>query len=328
MKIFSLSGLPSLVLSWSAAGLCHAAVLSVLPGSNNIPITRVIYGIPGSPDVVQTASVPVTHFGGGFNNHGVTGPLTNDPVTLKSVSLNHGGLLVDLNFVNSVGATVVNMNPQLASISGIGVFNHNGATVASNGPGGLSAFSTALASTFSNSNLRNFSYYDFLSPSPPTPGIPDYDVLYTQPMLPTDYIVITERNGNTFLRVTPLGMDGSPIANTNVLLFGGLQTDPPNGEGYSRYQWNSGYAAAGNFPTQAQAFTATSALKFFEGTGVTPVAIRGFRIDNDGEADVKIIIMGTTSFETRVIPEPSSFLLSLGAGVIFAFSRKRKRQTC
>jgi len=276
---------------------------------------------------MQTASVPITNFGNGFTNNGVTGPLSNNPVTLKSMRLNNGGLLVDLNFVNSVGATVVNVNPQLASISGIGVFNHNSANVTSDGLGGLSAFSTALASTFSNTNLRNFSYYDFLS-TPPTSGVPDYDVLYTQPMLPTDYIVITERNGNTFFRVTPLGMDGLPIASTNVLLFGGLITDPANGPSYSRYQWNSGYAAAGNFPSQAQAFTATSALKFFEGTGVTPVPIKGFRIDNDGEADVKIIIMSETSFETRVIPEPSSFLMSLGAGLLFALSRGRKRLAC
>jgi hypothetical protein len=145
-------------------------------------------------------------------------------------------------------------------------------------------------------------------------------------MLPSDYLVITERNGNTFFKVTPLGMDGLPIASTNELLFGGLPTDPANGPGYSRYQWNSGYAAAGNFPTQAQAFTAISALKFFEGTGTTPVPIKGFRIDNDGEADVKMIIMSETSFENRVIPEPSTFLMGLGAGLMFAFSRTRKRE--
>lgn len=323
MKISISSRLLCLVLSLIGMGPGHSAVLSVLSGTNNVPITRVIYGIPGAADVVQTSPVPVTDFGGGYNNHGVTGPLSNTPVTIKSMRLNNGGLIVDLNFVNSVGATVLNVNPQLASISGLGVFNHNNATIASNGPGGLTAFATALSSTFSNSNLRNFSYYDFLS-TPPTAGVPDYDVLYTQPMLPTDYIVITERNGNTFFRVTPLGMDGQPIASANVLLFGGLVTDLPNGPGYSRYQWNSGYAAAGNFPTQAQAFTATSAMKFFEGTGVTPVPIKGFRIDNDGEADVKIIIMSDSSFETRVIPEPSTFWMGLTAILLMVCSRKRK----
>jgi PEP-CTERM motif len=312
MKISISSGLLCLGFSLIGIGSSQAALLSVLSGTNNVPITRVIYGIPGSPDVVQTASVGVTDFGGGYNNHGVTGPLTDTPVNINSMRVNSGGLLVDLNFVNSVGATVVKVNPELASISGLGVFNHNSTTVASNGPGGLSAFSIALASTFSNSNLRNFSYYDFLSTSP-TFGVPDYDVLYTAPMMPGDYLLIA-------------GMDGLPIPSTNDLLFGGLPTDAPNGQAYSTYQWNSGYAAAGNFPTQAQAFTALSALKFFEGTGITPVPIKGFRIDNDGEADVKIMIMSETSFENRVIPEPSTFLMGLGAGLMFVFSRTRKQK--
>ncbi len=298
------------IISLISIGLAtagHAVTINVLPGVNNVPITRVTYEIPGSPDVVQRTP-----------EIGVTGPLTNTAVTVKSVQVNNGGLLVDLNFVNTMGATVINMNPELASISGIGVFNH-GNTTPSNGPGGLAAYTAALESTASDFDLRNFAYYDYVPSGSPTSGVPDYDILYAQPMAPTDYLLVSERNGNTYFEVTPLKQDGTPYEFANKLLFGG-----PGGAPYTVYDWNSGFAAAGNFPDQAQAFSVASASKFFEGTTETPGPIYGFRIDNDGEADVKMVVISNTPFEGRLVPEPSTFLLGLGAGLIFVFKRNRK----
>lgn len=319
---------------------CNAALLNVLPGLNNVEITQVIYeetkvttgGVVSQVTVTQNAPV-------GTANDGVTPPgsgfaFTNAPVRMNTVQVRPSpGILVDLHFVNSVGATVLNVNSELASINGIGVFNHtaSGGFTSLNtlSKDGIPAFSTALASTFSNNDLRNFSYYDFLSdkvsgaPRTPTLNVPDYDVLYTSPMLATDYIVISERNGNTFFEVTPLDVNGNVIAGANVLRFGGLQTDPANGASYSRYQWNTGYASPGNQPTQAQALTVAAGSKFFEGTGLTAVPIGGFRIDNDGEADVKMMIFSDTPFENRLIPEPSTFLMGLSAALLFAFSRNR-----
>lgn len=316
---------------------CNAALLNVLPGLNNVEITQVIYeetkvttgGVVSQVTVTQNAPV-------GTANDGVTPPgsgfaFSNAPVRMNTVQVRPSpGILVDLHFVNSVGATVLNVNPSLASISGVGVFNHtaSGGFTALNtlSNAGLPAFSTALASTFSNNDLRNFSFYDFLS-SPPNESTPfgthDYDILYTSPMLATDYIVISERNGNTFFEVTPLDVNGNVIAGANVLRFGGLQTDPANGDAYSRYQWNTGYASPGNLPTQAQALTVAAGSKFFEGTGLTAVPVGGFRIDNDGEADVKMMIFSDTPFENRLIPEPSTFLMGLSAALLFAFSRNR-----
>ena len=306
---------PSLVGLILLGGLVPglASTINVLPGVNNVPITQVIYEVPGSPDHVQTTTA-----------NGVVS-VADTPVKVKSVRVNNGGLLVDLNFVNTAGATVINVNPELASISGIGTFNH-GVTTMSDGAGGIPAFSSALASTVSDFDLRNFSFYDFLkvsgtqTPTTPAPGTPDYDILYTQPMKPTDYILVSERNGNTYFEVTPLKEDGTPFADANKLLFGG-----PGGNPYTVYDWNSGYAAAGNVSSQAQAFSVASINKFFENTSETPGEIYGFRIDNDGEADAKIVIISDTPFEGRAVPEPSAFMMSLGAGLLLAFRRDRRR---
>jgi hypothetical protein len=68
-----------------------------------------------------------------------------------------------------------------------------------------------------------------------------------------------------------------------------------------------------------------SGSKFFDGTTETPGPIYGFRIDNDGEADVKMVVISDTPFENRLGPEPSTSLLGLGAGLLFLLSRNRKR---
>ncbi len=291
-----------------------AATINVLPGVNNMPITRVTYEIPGVPDYVQTApAIGVVTVG-------------DTAVKVKSIQVDNNGLLVDLNFVNTLGATVININPELASISGIGTFNH-GVTTMSDGPGGIAAFSSALASTVSDFDLRNFSFYDFLkqsgtlTPTTPTPGTPDYDIIYNQPMKPTDYILVSERNGNTYFEVTPLKADGTPFAFAKKLLFGGAGGNP-----YTVYNWNSGFAAAGNVSTQAQAFSVASIQKFFENTTETPGDIYGFRIDNDGEADAKIVIISDTPFEGRLVPEPSAFMMSFGAVLLLVLRRKRLRE--
>lgn len=291
-----------------AARFCPAAVIHVTPLTNNVTIQQVTYSINGQ-DVVQTSEASgVSEVGDG-------------EVNVKSIRINNGGI-VDLEYINTAGATVRNVNPQLGSISGIGVFD-NGVYTPSNG--GLEAFATALAATTTNSDLRNFSYYDALQPSPPTSGIADYDLLYTRAMQPNDYVLVSERDGNTYFEVTPLKADGTPYVGANVLRYGG------NGGGsYQVYDWNSGYAAAGNVSTQAQAFSVTSVSKFFENTSVTPGPVYGFRIDNDGEADTKILIVSDNPFSDNppnpmLVPEPSSLLMSMGAGLFFLTSRKRRR---
>lgn len=298
-------------LSWLAVLLANpqgeAAVINVTPGFNSVTIQRVVYTINNADVIQNTEAVGVTSVG-------------NGEVNVKSIRVNHGGV-VDLEYINTAGATVLNVNPELASISGIGVFD-NGVTTTSNG-GGLEAFATAVAATTTNADLRNFVYYDYLS-APPTSNVPDYDLVYVRAMNPDDFVMVSERFGNTYFEVTPLDATGNPIAGANVLRFGGSGGDP-----YAVYDWNSGYAAAGNQPSQAQAFTMASVSKFFEGTSVTPTSVFGFRIDNDGEADTKILVVSNNSFDDNpfnpmLVPEPSSFLMAVGAGGFLLVRRKRR----
>jgi hypothetical protein len=70
---------------------------------------------------------------------------------------------------------------------------------------------------------------------------------------------------------------------------------------------------------QAMAFTVASAAKFFEGSQTAPQTVFGFRVDNDGEADVKFVGFSGNS----PIPEPSSALLSALSVLGLMLRRKR-----
>ena len=118
-------------------------------------------------------------------------------------------------------------------------------------------------------------------------------------------------------------VSSSPSSRVSCGTFGGA-----GGGSYSVYQWNSGYAAQTNQPTQAQAFSVASVSKFFEGTSETPGPVYGFRIDNDGEADTKIVVMSGNSFSDNplnpmLVPEPSVFLMSLAGGLFLLGARRR-----
>jgi hypothetical protein len=297
----------SLAICWMLLSAAQAAVVFVTPGLNNVAIQEVTYTVGGNDVVQSTEASGVSQTGDG-------------EVIVKSIKINDGGV-VTLSHFNTEGASVVNMNPGLELISGIGVFD-NGAATLSNG--GLAAFADAVEVTTTNSDLRNFIYYDFLSPGPPTPGVSDYDILYTRAMNLDDYILVSERFGNTYFEVTPLKADGTPYTGANVLRFGG-----PGGAAYAVYDWNTGYAAATNQPPQAQTLTVASVSKFFEGTSETPGPVYGFRIDNDGEADIKVLIVSRNTFADNphnpiLVPEPSGFLMAAGAGGLLLVRRSRR----
>lgn len=307
MKRKHRGGLPCLSLLIALVLESPAAVIHVTPGTNSVVINQVVYTINGN-EVAQMAE-----------SSGVD-VVSDTEVSVKRILINNGGL-VNLQYINTYGASVLNVNPGLESISGIGVFD-NGSTTTSSG--GLSAFAAAVAATTTDSDLRNFTYYDFLSPGPPALGVPDYDLVYVRAMQPDDYVLVSERFGNTYFEVTPLHADGTAIAGANVLRFGGN-----GGAGYTVYDWNTGYAAAGNQPTQAQAFTVASVSKFFEGTSVTPGPVYGFRIDNDGEADTKILIVSDNPFgdnpqNPQLVPEPAASV-TLGMGVAALLLRRERR---
>ena len=292
--------------------LCNAAVVQVLPGSNNAPILQLTLSIGGS-DVVQNAEASAVTSSG------------SSAVNVKSVRISDGGP-VDLTFFNTEGAKVVAVNPEQSGISSIGVFD-NGAVTTSNGAGGLSAYAGAVAGTTLDTDLNNYNFRDNLSPGPTTVGVGDYDLLFQRALNPDDYIMVSERWGNAFFRVTALMADGTPYATANTLHLGlndGIIFSPT---GYQAYDWNTGFAPA-NVASQAHALTIFSVKEFFEGSGINASAVYGLRIDNDGEADIKIVGASASPFSDNpenplVVPEPSSLLMAVLGGICFLRRRNR-----
>ncbi len=278
---------------------CGAATLQIVPGTNNAPISQVIYNINGTDTAPQTTEAADVNFSG------------NSSVTVKSVRITDGGP-VNLTFFNTEGAAVVNVNPQQSAISGIGVYK-NGSVTASNS--GLPAYAEAVAGTTLDTDLRHYNFRDNLSPGPTTVGTPDFDLLFLRALNPDDYFMVTERWGNAFFKVTALMEDGTPYPMANTLHLGLMDGVIFSPTGYQAYDWNTGFAPA-SVASQAQAITVFSVRKFFEGTNLNPSPIYGLRIDNDGEADIKIVGASNNTFfdnplNSKVVPEPSAILLAL-----------------
>lgn len=283
-----------------------AAVVPVTPGVNNIPIVQVSYLVNGTP-VTQT-----TEASGVINS-------SDTPVLITNIRVNDG-VLKDLNFFNGGGAEVRNLN-FTASTGGVGVFNNGVITTTSN----LSNFALAMAGVTQDADLRNMSFYDGTS-NLPGPTVPDFDVLFYRGLTIDDFVFVSERWGNTFFEITPLKADGTPFTDANVLRFGGN-----GGSAYTVYDWNSGYAAAGNVPGQAQAFSVAKVSRFFEGTSVAPQTVYGFRIDNNGEADVKFGSFSDNTFDNNpinplLIPEPTLTSFILGGVLLVLIQRLRGRR--
>lgn len=278
------------------------------PGSFS-PILEVSYSDNGSP---LTQTTPHT------------GPLMNrsTPVNLTRIILQGGKALDIFNFEaaqTSLG------NFASAQPNGIGILESDGTQVPLNG--GTAAFRTALDTMLQTPNLNSYLYYDGINPDP-ADGTPDFDVNFRFSFQPTDHILVQERFGNTFFELTALDINGNPIAGANVLKFG-----ENGGAGYSVYDWNSGFASSTYQTSQAYAFTVTETSKFFEGSAAAEQPVFGFRIDNDGEADVKFFGASDDTFLNNTfnpaipgsspIPEPANSLLALLSLSLVGLQRRR-----
>lgn len=300
--------------------LARGAVIDLMPGAHNVAIQQLTLLIGGTPEVQTTEATGVTHTG-------------DNAVLVQSVRITDGGP-VDLTFFNTEAAAAVNVNTELSAISGVGVFD-NGAVTTSSGDG-HQAYGDAFAAASLNTDLRNFAYHDYLSPGPTTPGKADLDLLFYRALNLDDYVLVSERWGNSTFTVTALMADGNPYPNANVLRLGG--SGGTFGVGYEVHDWNTGYAAATNVPSQAQALTLFSVEKFFEiigppqnQQGPTSGPVYGLRIENVDEADVKIMGISANSFidnpvNPQVVPEPTSALMILLGSVFFIGSRKRQQR--
>jgi hypothetical protein len=210
VKTFLLRGILLTVL----APMAHAInYIDILPGSHNLLITRVTYEVDGGI-VVQDAPVM-----------GVA-VSRNAPVYLKSVTIDQGGVQRTLDSQNSLGASVANVGFTPAT-RGVGVFDNGVKIQADN----LEAFKTALAGTTRDTDLMNYAYYDFVKKMP-APGVADYDLLFQRGFKNDDFLLVSERWGNSYFTLTPLGSTGQVIVGANTLRFG-----YPGGDAYTKYDW-------------------------------------------------------------------------------------------
>jgi hypothetical protein len=292
--------------------ICSAAVIDLLPGSPHlVPIEQVKYEI-GGLEVIQNSPAP-------NNPNNQNAPTVGDaPVRVTSVRITDGAP-VELTYFNTEAAWVVNVNPEFATTDGVGVFQNGTFTYSKDD---LTAYADAFAATVLDTDLRNYTFHDYLVPGPTTPGVPDLDVMFFRAFLEEDYVLVSERWGNAQFSITALKADGTPYDGANTLRLGG-----PGGTpfvGYEVYDWNTGVAASSYLPYQAQMLSVFSVREFFANTNATPGPVFGFRIDNDGEADPKIMGISANSFSNNpVIPEPSGFLLALGGGLLWLARRRR-----
>lgn len=310
-----------LISLWAAAGLhftnAQAATINVNGNLNNAPITQVTYLVDDNP-VIQNTPAAV-------NTVVATGIFVN------TITLNDGGSKT-LQFYNSVNAVIRNDNfvsntGTGGPTGGVGVYNTSAPTrirIQDSPPdGGLVAFEQAVIDSSTNTNLMNYMFYDGSLNNMPPANTADFDILFYNAWTTSDYLVVAERNGNTNFELVPLGVDGSPIADANTLRFGDAS---PN------YDWNSGFVNANDLVTgQPMWFSAVNISKFFEGTTV-PIGdqlVYGFRIDNNGNADVKFFGASNDPFTNNPInpivpiPEPSSLVLLLAASAAFLYRRRR-----
>jgi hypothetical protein len=288
---------------------CEAGtVLNLVPGSHLTPIGRVTYKI-GNATVTQTAEP--------------TGVISVGDGAVSVIGVRTAGAsATDLVFFNTDQSLVRNLNPQFASINGVGVFDNG---VIHTSVSDLDGYARAYARTTEDTDLRHFAFHDLLNPAPPTSGVPDLDLIFRYALMPDDFLLVGERWGNSSVLVTALAADGAPYAGANQLRVGGAGGS--FGGAYQYYDWNTGYAAASNVPSQAMALSLFSVAKFFENTNLSPGPVFGLRIDNDDEADLKWIPISGNPFtdNPEVLPEPSVWLMTVAGTLLAAMRRKRTR---
>jgi len=242
-------------------------LLDIELGVNNVPITEVQFEYNGGT-VTQTAGV-------------TTNTAAVDRAIVNYMEIDDGGIQTIL-YPNNYGSIVVNNN-FTAAVGGVGVYT-DGNFIPANNP---VTWEPAMEQVVNSRDLVEFLYYDGVSN---IPSGDDFDILFVKGLQADDYVVVGERNGNTYFTVTPLGADGNPITTGRKLRYG-FVNGTSSGNGTLKYDWDIGLGPS-NYPAQTMNFTVVDAALF--DTGGLPIF--GFRIDNNGEADVKFFGLSENSY--------------------------------
>ena len=243
------------------------AQYNVIQGTDNVPITQL--------NMTRNGTVVVQ------NSGNLSTIATTDAILLDSVIINDGGTSVTLDNFMSDGSYIANNNFS-SSVTGVGVYNQGTETFASNS----AAWEAEMEEVVSDANLLHYLFYDGSSN---TPSGADFDVRWARGLTNDEYIVVSERDGNTYFTITPLGSDGNVISGARSLRFG-YQTGTTSSNGNNRYDWNFRYSSAGRSGTQPQYMSVIDVSLFN-----TSQTIFGLRIDNNGDADVKFYGMSPDS---------------------------------
>ncbi|MDO6737735.1 SdrD B-like domain-containing protein [Wenyingzhuangia sp. 2_MG-2023] len=248
----------------------------VVLGTDNVPITEV---------QIEFNGATITQTSGGIDPT-IPANETTLPVWMNYVKINDGGVIKTLDFLNAKGALLASNNFTNAT-TGVGVYNEGVETLISNG---VAAWEDAMQDMVTSRNALSYMFYDGSSNTPPAD---DFDIYWSKALTNDDYLVVSERDGNTFFRIVPLDINGNPITSARELRFG-KQNGIASSNGNKKYDWNIGYGSAGRFANQPQYFTVVDVNLF---NTIQP--IYGFRIDNNGDADVKFYGISDDTFENN-----------------------------
>jgi hypothetical protein len=263
---------PCLFIAFFTAFTCipsqSQAQFDVILGTHNIPIAKFAYtrnGVHTLDTAGNQATVP-----------------TNDEINVDSIVVVDGTDSINLQFIDIEAAVIANNN-FTSSVSGVGVYESGTEILASDS----AAWEAAMNKVVTNRNIINYLFYDGSSN---VPSGADFDVLWTRGLLPTDYLAVSERDGNTFFTLTPLDSTGNTISGARSLRFGNTAgAISPNGN--DEYDWNTSFASAGRSPSQPQ-YMSVIRVDLFNAN----VNIYGLRIDNNGNADVKFYGLSDSTF--------------------------------
>lgn len=247
----------------------YAQTVQVVLGTNNIPITEFKYIYNGST-VTKTS-------GGGST---VSTTLAVDIVSVKVTD----GTSKTLDFFNFDGAYLANNN-FTASVTGVNVIDLGAMTSAAN----TAAFEAKMNDVVDDPNILCALLYDNITN---VPSGDDFDIRFARGLTNNDYVVVGERNGNTHFLVTPLDSVGNVISSASPLHFGNT-TGTTSSNGNNRYDWNTTFAP--NY-TQPMYISVVDVSLFG-----TSASVYGFRIDNNGEADVKFFGMSDSTFDDNPV---------------------------
>ncbi len=252
----------------------------VVLGTHTKPITQVQIEFNGNT-ITQTS---------GFGDNNIpSSKQTSLPVWMNYIKINDGGIKT-LDFFNSLGSYVTNSNMTSAN-QGIGVYNEGTEILTSPS---IVAWEEAMQDMVNSRNALNYLFYDGSSSNPATPPAgDDFDILWKKALTNDDYLVVSERDGNTNFVIVPLGINGNPITSARSLRFGFVD-GTSSGNGSKKYDWNIGYGSDGRFAHQGQMFSVVDVSLFN-----TSQPIYGFRIDNNGQADVKFYGLSDNTFKNN-----------------------------